>query len=82
MYKFQDPEISQAFMEVSQNPANISKYQNNPKIQRVIQRMTEKFGMFGGAGSGDGSGHGGGPGGAGGAGGAGAPPSQPDLGVD
>lgn len=76
--------MAQAFMDVSQNPANISKYQNNPKVQKIIQKMSEKFGMPGG---GDGAGDDmppGPPGGApgGGAGGAGATQSQPDLGVD
>lgn len=75
--------MSQAFMDVSQNPANISKYQNNPKVQKIIQKMSEKFGMFGGDGSGQGddghddSGSSGGTGGAG-----GAPQAQSDLGID
>jgi len=38
-------------MDVSQNPANISKYQDNPKIQRIIEKMSSKFGgAAGGAG--------------------------------
>jgi len=47
---FQDPEVQAAFQDVISNPANISKYKNNPKVQRVIQRMTSQFG--GGAGGG------------------------------
>lgn len=75
--------MSQAFQDVSENPANISKYQNNPKVQKLIQKMSEKFGMFGGAGGGHGDGgQGGGSGGAGGAGGAGGTYTQSDLGVD
>ena len=30
---FQDPEVSAAFQDISSNPANIAKYQNNPKVQ-------------------------------------------------
>lgn len=51
MFCCQDPEVSAAFMDVSQNPANISKYQDNPKIQRIIEKMSSKFGgAAGGAG--------------------------------
>ncbi|CAL1532455.1 unnamed protein product [Lymnaea stagnalis] len=41
---FQDPEVAQAFQDVAMNPANISKYQNNPKVQAVINKMATKFG--------------------------------------
>ena len=75
---FQDPEVAAAFQDVSTNPANISKYQNNEKVQKVINKMATKFGMFSG-----GAGNGGGdpdssPGGtgAGGATGAGGPPKS------
>lgn len=30
---FQDPEVSQAFMEISQNPAAAEKYKNNPRVR-------------------------------------------------
>ena len=33
---FQDPEVSTAFMEVSQNPANIEKYKTNPKVSAQL----------------------------------------------
>lgn len=29
---FQDPEVSTAFADVSQNPANMDKYKDNPKV--------------------------------------------------
>ena len=45
----QDPEVAQAFQEVSKNPANIAKYQDNPKVQAVINKLA---GKFGGAGAG------------------------------
>ena len=33
-----------AFQDVSQNPANISKYENNPKVKVVIDKLSKKFG--------------------------------------
>ncbi|XP_017757129.1 PREDICTED: putative protein FAM10A4 isoform X1 [Eufriesea mexicana] len=41
-----DPEIAEAFKEISANPANILKYQNNPKIMDFICSS-----MFSGAGA-------------------------------
>lgn len=46
---FQDPEVAQAFQDVAMNPANISKYQNNPKVQSVINKMATRFGSGDGA---------------------------------
>lgn len=40
----QDPEVAEAFMDISKNPANILKYQSNPKIMALINRMASKFG--------------------------------------
>ena len=68
---------------MSTNPANISKYQNNEKVKKVINKMASKFGMFTGGAGGDGD-EGSpdsapGPGSAGGAGGptgAGGPPKS------
>lgn len=40
----QDPEIAAAFQDISQNPANMSKYQSNPKIMDVVMKMMGKFG--------------------------------------
>lgn len=40
----QDPELMAAFQDVAQNPANISKYQNNPKMMNLIGKLSSKFG--------------------------------------
>ncbi|KAJ0000746.1 hypothetical protein NQD34_005766 [Periophthalmus magnuspinnatus] len=39
-----DPEIMAAFQDVSTNPANIAKYQNNPKIMALVTKLSAKFG--------------------------------------
>ncbi|XP_024128317.1 hsc70-interacting protein [Oryzias melastigma] len=39
-----DPEVMAAFQDVAQNPANISKYQNNPKIMALASKLSSKFG--------------------------------------
>ncbi|RVE69225.1 hypothetical protein OJAV_G00075450 [Oryzias javanicus] len=39
-----DPEVMAAFQDVAQNPANISKYQNNPKIMALASKLSAKFG--------------------------------------
>lgn len=44
MASLQDPEVMAAFQDVSQNPANIKNYENNPKIKRVIEKLSSKFG--------------------------------------
>lgn len=41
---FQDPEVAAAFSDITRNPANIAKYQSNPKVQRIINKVTEKMG--------------------------------------
>ena len=33
MAAFADPEVAAAFKDISANPANIMKYQNNPKVR-------------------------------------------------
>ena len=40
-----------AFTDVQKNPANISKYENNPKIQAVLKKLTAKFQGAGGGSS-------------------------------
>ncbi|XP_029446314.1 hsc70-interacting protein isoform X2 [Rhinatrema bivittatum] len=40
----QDPEVMAAFQDVAQNPANLSKYQNNPKIMNLISKLSNSFG--------------------------------------
>ncbi|XP_061567296.1 hsc70-interacting protein [Cololabis saira] len=39
-----DPEVMAAFQDVAQNPANISKYQNNPKVMALVTKLSAKFG--------------------------------------
>ncbi|XP_074511534.1 hsc70-interacting protein [Sebastes fasciatus] len=39
-----DPEVMTAFQDVAQNPANIAKYQNNPKIMALVTKLSSKFG--------------------------------------
>ena len=40
----QDPEVMVAFQDVTQNPANMSKYQTNPKVINFISKLSAKFG--------------------------------------
>ncbi|KAH0505395.1 Hsc70-interacting protein [Microtus ochrogaster] len=44
MGAMQDPEVMVAFQDVAQNPANMSKYQNNPKVMNLISKLSAKFG--------------------------------------
>jgi suppressor of tumorigenicity protein 13 len=50
----QDPELAAAFQDISANPANIIKYQNNPRVSAIITKLVTKFagGMPGGLGGG------------------------------
>lgn len=48
LFIFQDPEVAEAFKEISTNPTNILKYQSNPKIMAFINKMASKFGGAGG----------------------------------
>lgn len=43
MQAFQDPEVAEAMQDISKNPANISKYQDNPKIKNLINKMSSSF---------------------------------------
>jgi len=45
---FEDPEVAAAFADISQNPANVLKYQSNPKISGLIAKMAQKMGGGGG----------------------------------
>lgn len=40
----QDPEVAEAFSDISSNPANMYKYKDNPKIQKLIEKMSKTFG--------------------------------------
>ena len=53
---FKDKEVAEAFQDVAMNPANINKYQNNPKVQAVINKMATKFGSGGEGGPAPGAG--------------------------
>ena len=57
-----DPEVAAAFEDITSNPANIMKYQGNPKVMKLLTKMAGKMGGGGGGG-------GGAPGGMGGLGG-------------
>ena len=48
MAAFSDPEVAAAFQDISSNPANIMKYQNNPKIMALVTKMAGKMGGGGG----------------------------------
>ena len=49
---FSDPEVAAAFKDISANPANIMKYQNNPKVMALVTKMASKMGGGGGGGGG------------------------------
>lgn len=56
MELFKDPTVQAAFQDIQKNPANISKYKDNPKVARIIEKLSEKFGGPGAAAGGGGGG--------------------------
>ncbi|XP_045494664.1 putative protein FAM10A4 [Colias croceus] len=44
MALFKDPEVTKAIYDVSSNPANFVKYQNNPKVAAAFEMFQKKFG--------------------------------------
>ena len=46
MNAFSDPEIGAALKDISTNPANIMKYQNNPKVMAMINKMAGAWFRF------------------------------------
>jgi len=44
MEALNDPEVAAAFAEITQNPANLMKYQGNPKVMKLITKMAGKMG--------------------------------------
>merc|ERR1712128_248795 len=48
MAAFSDPEVAAAFKDISSNPANIMKYQSNPKVMALVNKMASKMGGMGG----------------------------------
>ena len=51
LWRAQDPEVQAAFQDVQKNPDNAAKYQNNPKVKRVMDKLAA---TMGGAGMGPG----------------------------
>ena len=43
----QDPEVTAAFQDIQKNPANISKYENNPKVKKVMEKLASNLGKWG-----------------------------------
>lgn len=41
---FKDPEVSAAFQDIMSNPANVVKYQSNPKIMNIITKVGSAMG--------------------------------------
>ncbi|XP_070504337.1 hsc70-interacting protein 1-like [Chironomus tepperi] len=46
MDAFNDPEIAAALQDVMSNPANIMKYQNNPKVMNLLKKFAGATGGF------------------------------------
>lgn len=40
---FSNPKVQQAIFDISQNPMNISKYQDDPEVMKVLEKVTEIF---------------------------------------
>ncbi len=34
-----------AFQDIQSNPANIAKYKDNPKVKKVMEKLSNKFGV-------------------------------------
>lgn len=45
LFLFQDPEIAAALKDITTNPANILKHQNNPKVAAFLAKMSQKMGL-------------------------------------
>jgi suppressor of tumorigenicity protein 13 len=43
-----DPEVAKAFQDITSNPANIMKYQGNPKVMALAAKLASKVGGGGG----------------------------------
>ncbi|CAG9797000.1 unnamed protein product [Chironomus riparius] len=46
MEAFNDPEVAAALQDVMSNPANIMKYQNNPKVMNLLKKFAGATGGF------------------------------------
>lgn len=40
---FSNPKVQSAIFDISQNPMNISKYQGDPEVMKVLEKVTEIF---------------------------------------
>ncbi len=40
---FSNPKVQAAIMDISQNPMNITKYQGDPEVMKVLEKVTEIF---------------------------------------
>ena len=36
--------MAAAFQDIQKNPANVSKYENNPKVKKVMEKLAAKIG--------------------------------------
>uniref|UniRef100_A0A8D8P367 Hsc70-interacting protein 2 n=2 Tax=Culex pipiens TaxID=7175 RepID=A0A8D8P367_CULPI len=45
---FKDPEVAAALQDIMSNPANIGKYQNNPKVMNLVTKIAGQAGGGGG----------------------------------
>lgn len=43
MSALRDPEVAAAFQDICTNPGNFIKYQSNPKIRTLMEKLTKKF---------------------------------------
>lgn len=41
-----DPTVMAAYMDIMKNPANMLKYQNNPKVKKLMEKLAELSGAF------------------------------------
>lgn len=40
---FSNPKVQAAIIDISSNPMNIMKYQNDPEVMKVLEKVTEIF---------------------------------------
>jgi hypothetical protein len=40
---FSNPKVQAAIMDISANPMNITKYQSDPEVMKVLEKVTEIF---------------------------------------
>jgi hypothetical protein len=40
---FANPKVQAAIFDISQNPMNVMKYQEDPEIMKVLEKVTELF---------------------------------------